>query len=119
MSVKPVSEIPTERAARQKSYRQMIREDIAYAVQNNILKFEFEGDYNFESLPNAAKQIADEIYIKNLWKRGLPYVSQRCSPYIRITSTKGTTRRHVFCEITPENLEKLIQKAMVLRDGDT
>ena len=111
MSVKPVIEIPKPSVYKQKSFRQMIREDISYAIEHNILKFEFEGEYNYDSLPNAAKQVADEMYIKAIRKMNVPYISQRFTPYIRISSVKGEKHKRVFCEISPQNLERLVSEA--------
>ena len=113
--IKAIDEIPQNKAQKQNSYRERIREDIQEALDKGIYKFEFVGDYNFKTLQNTAREEADKIVRKieySWWKEHPEYKEQlKWSPFswsdnkkfklISITSVKCEIpqERRVFCEI--------------------
>lgn len=111
MSIKPLDEIPMNKADKRRSYRQMIRDDIQSAINQGIGRFEFEGDYNWKYLAQYAREEADGIW-RSTWydlmrkakkEHDLPYVGrpgyEYKSEYIKISSVKMADRIHVYCQI--------------------
>lgn len=126
--VKPVNKIPDSAGQKYFSYRDMIRRDIEYAVKNDILKFEFEGEYNWRYLPLYAREEgykitdricqakADELHLSN-YRDGRLTIKNYLMPrslrdgalrHIKITSRKKDDRIHVYCEIYPDAIDKII-----------
>lgn len=117
MPIKPVDEIPQTLAEKRQSYRERIRQDICYAITNHISTFEFEGDYNWKYLANYAREEADWIFrrriyrdcgirVKNELKEKLhkEYIFPESefrykNRYIRIREKKGEDRIHVYGQI--------------------
>ena len=129
--IKPVEEIPKTVTEQRISYREMIRNDIVYAIKNSINKFEFLGDYNFKYLAGYAREEADQITyatllheckerdLKNRFGRLLiirkwriPKNKWKEYSYIKITSRKEEDRMHVYCEISPDAINKIIDYAL-------
>ena len=54
--IKPIDEIPMNQAQQRETYRKHIREDFQEAMDKDIRKFEFVGDYNFNTLQNTARE---------------------------------------------------------------
>lgn len=127
--VKPVNTIPESVGQKHFSYRELIRHDIEYAIRNNVLKFEFEGNYNWRYLTHYAREEgykltdkiaqekADELRLSNwqdkplrvrcyLMPRNLRDGNLR---HIKITSRKEKDRIHVYCEIFPDAIDKIIE----------
>ena len=117
--IKPIDEIPKSLADKRKSYREQICADIQEAIDKDIYKFEFVGDYNFKTLAGAASEEARNIacrIVRNwsmnhpeyteryaFWKPGSWEVNKKMG-LIKISSIKGETpeKRRVFCEINPD-----------------
>lgn len=55
MPIIPLDDIPLN--AKKVVFREMIEKDLRYALDNNIVKFEFIGEYNYTNLANYAKEI--------------------------------------------------------------
>lgn len=129
--VKEVAEIPTSGNVRVSNYRQMIRDDIQYAIDNGINKFEFEGDYNYKYLKQYAQEVANKIMSLKINKLYREYKEQELTEqektgkgfylslksgwefrprFINVTSIKGEERRRVFCEIDLSELENRVKK---------
>ena len=119
MSIKPIEEIPQNKAEQRKSYRQQIKNDVQEAIDKGILKFEFDGDYNYRYLAQYAREemrmlfapIHREILKKVKEEYGVQHISfsptayDAWKKYIKITARKEEDRTHVYCEIIPEGLE--------------
>ena len=125
--IKPIDKIPQSLADRQKSYREMIREDIRQAIDQGIRAFEFEGEYNYRYLAQYAREEADGFFRQQLWtiikqrkKAGFddPSIAwwhiNRVDglPIYKVTSrkTEDKNRPRVFCELWPQNLEQAYMK---------
>ena len=126
--IKKVDEIPQSINERRRSYREKIRTDIQYAIDHNILKFEFDGDYNWNRLAEYAREEAliimdqmaqkrvDELGLLNHCEKRLRinhyYIPRALRDgelrYIRIVSRKEGNRNHVYCEIFPEAIDKIV-----------
>lgn len=131
--IKVIDEIPQTLQEKRESYRDMIRKDINDAVDNNITKFEFEGDYNYKYLAQYAREEASRIY-QSRWFRPTErkvvealrqmYPTERyfCIPgwwkwekdyrVFRIKTLKGEDRPHVYCEIDYSAVENLYDKLL-------
>lgn len=128
--IKQIEEIPKSHAEKCKSYRQLIRDDIQEALDKNISKFEFIGDYNFKYLAQYAREEADRIirkeYIRVVQKHKAEledifcdfYGIRRDITYIKVTAVRGEKKDEprVFCEIREENPEEIIMKAILEND---
>ena len=131
--IKVVDEIPQTLQEKRESYRDMIRKDINDAVDNNITKFEFEGDYNYKYLAQYAREEASRIY-QSRWFRPTErkvvealrqmypierYFSipgwwkwEKDHRVFRIKALKGEGRTHVYCEIDYSAVENLYDKLL-------
>lgn len=127
--VKPVNAIPDSIGQKHYSYRDTIRRDIEYAIKNGITKFEFEGNFNWRYLQHYAREEgykltdriaqekADELHLSNYLDRPLRirnyYMPRNLRDgelrHIKITSRKEKDRLHVYCEIFPDAIDKIIQ----------
>ena len=128
--IKQIEEIPKSHAEKCKSYRQLIRDDIQEALDKNISKFEFIGDYNFKYLAQYAREEADRIirkeYIRVVQKHKAELEDIFCDfygirkdiTYIKVTAVRGEKKDEprVFCEIREENPEEIILKAIKEND---
>lgn len=118
MSIKVIDEIP--QTIHKRSARDMVRADIQEALDNGIRLFEFEGDYNYKTLAQTAREIAERIKDKKIreiqrrfkdenlteaeknikgfyiWFR--PWYDYKRN-WITISSCKGDEHRRVFCKI--------------------
>ena len=129
MAIKPVEERPMNLTQKRESYRQQIRNDINEAIQKQIPRFEFEGDYNWKYLAQYAREEADEIWRNEWWSRmraakkafnladGMRTPSYKDKgKYIKISNVRMPDRNHVYCEIdfdAPERICKpLIEEAI-------
>ena len=128
--IKPVDEIPGTNGRTTK--RAEIKADILEAIEKGISKFEFEGDYNWTYLGQyareEAKNIIRDMYFDLMRKLKAENMTDqerhgkgfyvwwtdywklnRHGEYIKVTTTKGESRRRVFCEIHLEDLEPAIR----------
>lgn len=121
MAIKPVDEIPQNIASKRASYREQIRKDLREAIENNILKFEMEGDYNFKYLANyvreerrhilrrtfaAMKKEIKEEYSLSHFYGDLIDEYRFADRYVTVVNHKEPDRNHVYIEITPSVLEE-------------
>ena len=123
--IKPIAEIPKSRAEKSRSYREMIRADIKEAIDRNINKFEFVGDYNFKTLAQMAQEEARNVAWKIVfqWSKDNPQYKERYKYWIpgvweankameliKVSSVKGETpeKRRVFCEIK-QDMDSIIR----------
>lgn len=117
MPIQAIDEIPMNQSERRESYRRMIRDDIEYAFQSGITKFEFVGNYNFKYLASYAREEAQnwlrpkmKLEISAEFKRrGIPPVylhvwKAETDRMIRIHVKKCEDRIHVYCELFPEKI---------------
>ena len=120
--IKQVEEIPLSGAAKKRSYREQIRNDIQEAIDNHIEKFEFLGDYNWKYLAGYAREEADglwrDAYFSIMREARKKYGLQTSiypayqykHEYIRIFSTKMDDRIHVYCQIDFDAPERICGK---------
>ena len=123
--IKPIDEIPKNKAEKSRSYRDQIRSDIQEAIDKGIYRFEFVGDYNFKTLAQMAGEEARNIAfnIVRKWSVENPQYRERYRFWIpgswqvnkemqliKISSVKGETpeKRRVFCEIK-QDMESIIR----------
>lgn len=123
--IKPIVEIPKNQKEKWESYREKIRADIQEAIDRNINRFEFVGDYNFKTLAQMASEEARNIAWKIVrkWSNDNPQYKERYKFWIpgswqlnkdlqliKVSSVKGETpeKRRVFCEIKPD-MESIIR----------
>lgn len=116
--IKQIEEIPKSHAEKCKSNRQLIRDDIQEALDKNISKFEFIGDYNFKYLDQYAREEAERIWRKLFRDTVLPHYDEWKEKYktkyifltvwefrrlnpIKVSSIKSDKpgEKRVFCEI--------------------
>ena len=114
--IKPIDEIPKNVSEQRRSYRQRIVDDIQEAIDKDIYKFEFVGDYNFKTLSQIAGEEARNVAYKivRTWSAENPQSRDRYAYWIpgswevnrkmqliKVSSVKGETpeKRRVFCEI--------------------
>lgn len=126
MPIKPVNDIPMTLQEKRASYREMIRQDIYYALTNHISIFEFDGDYNYKYLANYAREEADMIFRRSLYldvakrvkeelakKLNLKYIFtdhwRYKDKYIKIRTKKGEDRIHVFGQIDFDFADKFYE----------
>lgn len=128
MAIQEIKEIP--RTTQRLNQRALITDDINYAIENGISKFEFIGDdFNYKYLNAYANDVADRIMSQKIryWQREYekevltedernirgfyiarkPYydIKRKYQP-IRISSIKGEDRRRVFCEIDLSDFDR-------------
>ena len=113
--IQPIDEIP--KREKQPSNREKIRDDIREAIDNDIRRFEFVGDYNFKYLAQYAREAAKDVFydeaksrfarMKGAEEIYLYSYDLKASKYIRISSIKGETpeKTRVFCRIDFSNLD--------------
>lgn len=123
--IKPIVEIPKNQKEKWESYREKIRADIQEAIDRNINRFEFVGDYNFKTLAQMASEEARNVAWKIVrkWSNDNPQYKERYKFWIpgswqlnkdlqliKVSSVKGETpeKRRVFCEIKPD-MESIIR----------
>lgn len=123
--IKPINEIPKNINEQRKIYRKQISDDIQEAIDKGILKFEFVGNYNFNTLAQMAREEARNIAFKIVrkWSAENPQYKERYKWWIpgswnvntemnliNVSSVKGETpeKRRVFCEINPD-MESVIR----------
>lgn len=123
--IKPIVEIPKNQKEKWESYREKIRDDIQEAIDRNINRFEFVGDYNFKTLAQMASEEARSVAWKIVrkWSNDNPQYKERYKFWIpgswqlnkdlqliKVSSVKGETpeKRRVFCEIKPD-MESIIR----------
>lgn len=127
MSIKPVEEIPMTLQEQRQSYRERIRQDICYAITNRISTFEFDGDYNYKYLANYAREEANMIFSRRVYREAAMQVRKTLEPkwndrrvfpesefkyknrYIRIREKKGEDRVHVYGQIDFDFEEKFYE----------
>ena len=115
MSIKPIEALPPERES--VTRRKMLRDDIMSAISQRITAFEFEGDYNYKYLAQYAREQADFIFGKEVYRPAVKKVreklkEERLAPYIfppsgleykgrfiKIAKRKGEDRNHVYAQI--------------------
>ena len=131
MAIQEIKEIPA--SPQRVNQRRIIRDDINYAIEKGVSKFEFIGDdFNYTYLASYANDVADRIMVEKIrhWQREYEkevltddelnikgfYISRK--PYydikrkyqpIRISSIKGEDRRRVFCEIDFSDFDRQIK----------
>ena len=122
--IKPIDEIPKNVSEQRRSYRERIVSDIQEAIDNEIYKFEFVGDYNFKTLAQIAGEEARNVAWKIVrqWSKDNPQYKERYKYWIPVSweiknwklicvsSIKGETpgKRRVFCEIK-EDMDSIIR----------
>ena len=116
--IKPVDEIPQNVQQSRKSYRENIRQDIREAIDRDIGKFEFVGDYKYKYLAQYAREEARRILFDIARERFrgfrgdeeiyLSSIDLKTEKYIRISSVKGETpdKTRVFCRIDLSGLDE-------------
>lgn len=115
MSIKPIEALPPERGS--VTRRKMLRDDIMSAISQRITAFEFEGDYNYKYLAQYAREQADFIFVKEVYRPAVKKVREKLKgelrkPYIfppsqweyngrfiKITKRKEEDRNHVYAQI--------------------
>lgn len=124
MAIKEVKEFPN--TAKAETIKAKIIADIEEALEKGVNKFEFVGDYNFDNLAPYVKTISEELIRKkarpilNHAKEdlGLPYtipllLPKRNDPhFIKVFSCTEKDRKHVYCEIIPENFNLIIDNSV-------
>ena len=140
--IKALDEVPQTLQEKRQSYRDMIRADIAEAVENHIDKFEFDGDYNYKYLAGYAREEARMYYARYIFRPVASEVRkalekifpeehyycipdywewERKHPFFKVKSLKGEDRTHVYCEIdysVTENFYEELLKAAEEREKD-
>jgi hypothetical protein len=123
--IKPIVEIPKNQKEKWESYREKIRADIQEAIDRNINRFEFVGDYNFKTLAQMASEEARNIAWKIVrkWSNDNPQYKERYKFWIpgswqvnkdlqliKVSSVKGEKpgERRVFCEIK-QDMDSIIR----------
>lgn len=127
MPIKPIDEIPLTLQEKRESYRERIRQDICYALTNRIPMFEFEGDYNYKYLANYAREEAQHIFSRRIYREASRRVKETLSGklekkyvfpesefkyknrWIKIREKKGEDRVHVFGQIDFDFGEKFYE----------
>ena len=116
--IKPIDEIPQNVQQSRKSYRENIRQDIREAIDRDIGKFEFVGDYKYKYLAQYAREEARRILFDIARERFrgfrgdeeiyLSSIDLKTEKYIRISSVKGETpeKTRVFCRIDLSGLDE-------------
>jgi len=120
MAIKKVEQVPMTLQEQRQSYRDMIRQDINEAIEKRIDKFEFDGDYNYKYLASYAREEAEWIFRRKIYRPAAKRVTETLQAefgrervfapiligewryrgrYIRIKSLKGEDRQHVYAEI--------------------
>lgn len=119
MSIREVTEIPsTLKKALNKTDRDRVFEDFNEALEKHIEVFEFEGDYNFKTLSQKAKEVARrrvfyKIYaaeakkVEQALKEEFPnekYLSAQSYGYyedkfFKVKNIKKDDRIHVYASI--------------------
>ena len=84
MPIKPVNDIPITLQEKKASYREMVRQDISYALKNHISTFEFEGDYNYKYLANYAREEADIIFSRSLYRDAAKRVNEELAKKLNL-----------------------------------
>lgn len=118
MSVVPVKNIPTK--TKEPSKRELIENDIRYAIKNNIWTFEFEGDYNYQYLATYARDCYKAIFREYRSKKINELVdkyginSHNVSTYLkyekssfRVRTVTGPDRKHVYGELYPNEMLRM------------
>lgn len=67
MAIKEVDYIPESCSKNKESYRVRITRDIREALDNGLTMFEFTGDYNYKYLANHARDVAHQIFRKDIY----------------------------------------------------
>ena len=116
----------------QTSQRQMIRDDIEYALNNRIKTFEFEGDYNWKYLAQYTRDVSSRIFMEKIYQPARDRVKKKLEgkydtkypypiPYwkytknfITIHSRKLEDRIHVYATIDHDFVNNF--EAILLRD---
>lgn len=120
--IKAIDNIPGTVTSR----REMLYRDIKSAIENGIERFEFEGDYNYQYLPQYAKNETNGILyemISKMFKERREEVKDltitdirngigwNIRPYTNAFATysskRGKDRRHVYGELHFDELEKI------------
>lgn len=126
MPIKPVNDIPMTLQEKRASYREMVRQDISYALKNHISTFEFDGDYNYKYLANYAREEADIIFRRSLYRDAEKRVKEELAKklnlkyiftdhwrykgkYIKIRTKKGEDRIHVYGQIDFDFADKFYE----------
>ena len=122
MSIKPIEALPP--VPESSSRRKMITEDIMTAIAQKIKTFEFEGDYNYKYLAQYAREQAEFIFRKDIYRLcckkvrdklkkeyGIQYIfptdeHNYKGRFIRIHQRKGEDRNHVYAEIDYDFADK-------------
>ena len=116
----------------QTSQRQMIRDDIEYALNNRIKIFEFEGDYNWKYLAQYTRDISSRLFVEKIYMPVKKKVQKKLEgkfdtrvvytpPYYKYTkdfitihSRKLEDRIHVYATINHEFVKNF--ETILLRD---
>lgn len=126
--IKEIEEIPKTVQEKRISRREMIKQDIEEAINNSILKFELDGDYNYKYLAQYVREEADHVLDKKIRERWdmeerQPYEGDdgyrsypkyydrhiRNIKYIIVHNVKQPDRNHVYCEIIPSALDEMME----------
>lgn len=117
MAIKKVDQVPMTLQEQRQSYRDMIRKDLEDAIEQRIDKFEFDGDYNYKYLANYAREEAEWVFRRKIYRPAAKRVAETLQKefgrervfaesewryrgrYIRIKSLKGEDKQHVYAEI--------------------
>lgn len=124
MAIKEVDYIPESWAKNKGNYRVRITRDIREALNNRVTMFEFTGDYNYKYLANYARDVANQIFRKDIYlpaakaikmqfltemgRKGIYLKSdwEYRNLFINISSRKIDDEIHVYAKIDYEFAEK-------------
>ena len=132
MSIREVTEIPSNlKKALKEMDRDKVYRDFQEALEKNIEVFEFEGDYNFKTLSQKAKEVAErkvfsKIYYEQAKKveevlrkefpnekylRAQDYSFYR-DKFCKIKNIKEDDRIHVYASIDYRFIDGLYEKLL-------
>ena len=114
--IQEIEKIPQSTSARRESYREMIRNDIAEAIEKRIPKFELIGEYNYKYLANYAREeggryfrlkhycpvallvsnVLGEKYKEKYMRVYTPAGYELEKKFIKVHNVKGEDRNHVY-----------------------
>ncbi len=117
MAIIPIKDIPTNKSLNP-SQRDLIRQDIRYAIKLGVPKFEFDDDrYKYSTLARSAKEAFKSLFTNEIYHNAaikaekrlgrelhgkdvtIPGASDYCSRAAEFTSRKMDDRIHVYCSL--------------------
>ena len=117
MAIKEVEFIPNAYAKKGLTTKEQIEADFREAFDKHISKFEFEGNYNYKTLGQNARDVAEKIFRDSIYTPARDFVVNKLSQElgrnditcehfyreykfaIKISSVTQDDRIHVYAEI--------------------